>query len=194
MPGLTTPDHESSGTPTVERRWRGRYFREVAARDAYMLDELRAAWEDEYPRDAWLFDWYVCSGEPSTPSILWASVRALRELLNSAGFELDGGPAAGKKSQYRFIGRLAEGTPTAVHAAGPWSEDPLRFGSVFIEALPFDTDAAVVDMAFELLPPLPIDDPDQLPGYDEPLRGLLAEWVLDARVVLEMLDLVPAHR
>lgn len=113
---------------------------------------------------------------------------------HSAGFELDGGPAAGKKSQYRFIGRLAEGTPTAVHAAGPWSEDPLRFGSVFIEALPFDTDATVVDMAFELLPPLPIDDPDELPGYDEPLEGVLAEWVADARAVLEMVDLVPPTR
>lgn len=60
---------------------------------------------------------------------------------------------------------------------------------MFIEALPFDTDAAVVDMAFELLPPLPIDDPDELPGYDEPLEGVLAEWVLDARALLEMLDL-----
>lgn len=191
MSGLTIPNDESSHTPTVERRWWGRYFREVTADDAGELDELEAAWEAHCPEEASLFDYVVSSGETFTPSTLWPWVTDLKELLNSAGFELDGGPVPEKVSPHRFLGRLAEGTPTAVRAAGPWREDRLRVGSVFIEALSFDTDAAVVDMAFELLPPLPIDELDQLPGYDEPLEGVLAEWVLDARAMLEMLDLVP---
>lgn len=195
MSGLTTPDHQWSHTPTVERRWWGRYFREVTVGDADDLIELEAAWEARCPEEAWLFEYVVSSGDTFTPSTLWPWISILRELLNSAGFEIDGGMIQLSTSPHRFLGRLAEGAPTV--AAGlnlAPCHDPLRAGSIFVEALPLGANAELARMAFELLPPMPVDEPwPFLPTYDEPLKGELAEWVLDARALLEMLDLAPAH-
>lgn len=113
--------------------------------------------------------------------------------LNSEHFELSGGANPSKLTPRRFLGRLAEGAPLVASELFPSTEhDRIHVGSIFIEAIPLGADAAVVQLAAELLPPMPLDDPDLvLPDYDQPLEGELAAWVIDARALVEMFDLAP---
>lgn len=192
MPGLNEADCEPTDPPVVERRWWGHYFRPITAADADDPCHLEGEWEGLCPLETWLFEYVVDSGETFTPSTWWPWIPTLRELLNSKGFELDGGPVPEKTSPHRFLGRLAEGAPRAARKAaweGGWPGDPMLVGAVLIEALPLGADELSVEMAVELIGPPPIASPDLVPGYDEPLEGDLAEWATQARATADILEL-----